>query len=321
MRGTQLESPRSRAWSTEDATGSRALEYWGHLVGSQFELEFETPVRDRFQARIVQTDLGPVTANFVQTERQIIRRTPARIAHSRRPLSVLLQLRSGQLRLRQVGREAIIGPGECTFMDGTEPYEFECLLPTSALALRFPQDWLQCWIPHPDRCAARVFAGSDWCGALCAALGSLRVDSCDQLALPRALVAEHILGLLALAVGPDHRISARPALLNKLVSTLRDRLHEPDLTPREVAAQRGVSTRSLHYAFSRAGTTFMKELIQLRLERAREMLRDDRHSELTVTEVAARCGFPDPGHFARRFRQRYAQAPLQFRNWLTATRR
>jgi len=32
-----------------------------------------------------------------------------------------------------------------------------------------------------------------------------------------------------------------------------------------------------------------------------------------VIEVAARCGFADPSHFARRFRRQLGVAPLAFR--------
>ena len=32
-----------------------------------------------------------------------------------------------------------------------------------------------------------------------------------------------------------------------------------------------------------------------------------------VVNVASRCGFTDPSHFARRFRQKYGHAPLQYR--------
>jgi transcriptional regulator GlxA family with amidase domain len=51
----------------------------------------------------------------------------------------------------------------------------------------------------------------------------------------------------------------------------------------------------------------------MRLERAQDLLSDANLSRLEIAEVADRCGFADPSHFARRFRQRFGQAPLQFR--------
>jgi AraC-like DNA-binding protein len=53
--------------------------------------------------------------------------------------------------------------------------------------------------------------------------------------------------------------------------------------------------------------------MRLRLERARQMLSDAHLFDLPVAEVAARCGFADPSHFARRFRRQFGHSPLQFR--------
>ena len=304
-----------RRWSTEEVEQRRALAYWVDTVCDRFlELDIDTPLHERFRARLVQADLGAVTANFLEAESQRIHRTRAKIAHSRYPVFFLLQLRAGQMRLQQMGREADIRRGECVLIDGTEPYEIDCPERTDALALRLPEDWLKGWLPYPERLAATRFAGGGWSSALCAALDSLDIDSCDHLALPGGTVAEQIAALLALAAGPDSPAARRPSLYEDLVSALRDRLHETDLTPLAVAADQRISVRSLHYAFARAGSTFAEQLMRLRLERARAILSDIRLAGLSVGEVAARCGFMDPSHFARRFRQQFGQAPAQFRN-------
>jgi AraC family transcriptional regulator, positive regulator of tynA and feaB len=140
------------------------------------------------------------------------------------------------------------------------------------------------------------------------------VDSCEELALSREAVAEQIAALLALAMGRDREAEAGATLFDDLVRTLRSRLQEADLSPLDVADQHRVSRRRLHYAFAAANTTFVEQLMRLRLERAREILSDARFADLPVTEVAARCGFMDPSHFARRFRQKFGQPPRQFRS-------
>ena len=311
----ELEARRVRRWSTEEVEQRRALAYWVDTVCDRFlELDIDTPLRERFRARLVQADLGVATANFLEAERQRVHRTRAKIAHSRYPVFFLLQLRAGQMRLQQMGREADIRRGECVVIDGTEPYEIDCPVPTSALALRLPEEWLKGWLPCPERLAAVRFAGGGWSSALGAALGSLDADSCNRLALPGSAVADQIAALLVLAAGPDSPAASRPSLYEDLVVTLRDRLHEPDLTPLAVAADHRISIRTLHYAFARAGSTFVEQLTWLRLERARTILSDVRLAGLSVGEVAARCGFTDQSHFARRFRQQFGHAPLQFRN-------
>jgi AraC family transcriptional activator of tynA and feaB len=313
--GVRFEAQPVRRWSTDEVDQRQALAYWVDTVcDCLLELDIDTPLREHFRARLAQTDLGAATASFLQAERQRVHRTRAKIAHSRYSIFFLLQLRAGQMRLQQLGREAFMRQGDCVLIDGTEPYEIDCPEPTSALALRLPEDWLKSWVPHPECLSARRFTGVGWSAALSAALGSLDVDSCHQLALPGGVVADQIAALLSLTAGSGSAANRRPSLYEDFVTSLRERLHEADLTPLAVAADHGVSIRSLHYAFARAGSTFVEQLMRLRLERACVILCDVRQSDLSVGEIAARCGFTDPSHFARRFRQRFGQAPLQFRH-------
>jgi len=126
--------------------------------------------------------------------------------------------------------------------------------------------------------------------------------------------AEHIAALLKLALGPEPPAPVGgPDLRARLSRTLRNTLSDPRLCPASVAAEHRISVRTLHYAFAAAGTTFVEELMQARLQRARELLADPRERALPVIEVAARCGFTDPSHFARRFRRRFGIPPLAFR--------
>lgn len=320
--GVRLKAPMSRHWSTSAVSQQQALAYWVDTVCDQFlELEIDTPVRSCFHACLDQVELGPATANFLEAETQLVRRTKAKIARMHSPMFMLMQLRVGSVRFKQQGREVRVGPGECVFIDGTEPYELECPHLTKAVALRLPGDWLRGWLAQPEQYAARLFTAGGWSSALCAAVASLEVDSCDQLALPRDAIADPIVTLLKMAIGPEREASPQqPLLFNRLLRTLQNRFHEPDLSPLHVAAEHGISARSVHYAFARTGTTFVERLMELRLKRGRDMLSDGHLFDLPVAEVAARCGFADPSHFARRFRKRFGQSPLEFRTAVTRAR-
>jgi AraC family transcriptional regulator, positive regulator of tynA and feaB len=312
-----LRPPSPRHWSTEHVEPRQALAYWVDMVCARFiEIDIDTPQRDRFRAHMDQVPLGPVAMHFVEAEAQTLRRTHARIASSREAACVLLQLRSGHVRLRQMGREAFVGPGECVLMDSTEPYVIECPGPTSALALRLPRPWLQYWVPDPAACATRTFSGKGWSAALCAALLSLGVESASRLALPAIRVAEQIVGLLALAADVNAQAARGTSRVDDLMRSLRDQLHEPKLTPDALAQQFNISKRYVHHLFAQAHTTFGEQLMRLRLERAQVILRDARCANLRIGEVAAQCGFTDPSHFARRFRLQFGQTPQDFRRTL-----
>ena len=62
-----------------------------------------------------------------------------------------------------------------------------------------------------------------------------------------------------------------------------------------------------------SGTSFVQELTARRLDRASDMLSDPRAGSLGVGEIAFRCGFLDPGYFARAFRKRFGATPSEWR--------
>ena len=50
-----------------------------------------------------------------------------------------------------------------------------------------------------------------------------------------------------------------------------------------------------------------------RLDRASNLLTDPRAAGLSLGEIAFRCGFLDPGYFARLFRKRFSVTPSRWR--------
>ena len=310
------ESAARQRWSTSDVESRNALAYWVDTICKSFlEIDIDSPQRHQFHGRLEQSALGPATLNLIEADPQIIRRTPARIAHSRYAGYFLLQLRAGQLRFQQYGRDARIEAGDCVLVDCNSPYRLECVQTTRSVAVRFPQDWLRNWVPAPENLACRPFRpGTGWSTTLCAALTSLDTTRAEELALPEGVVAEQIAALLALAAGPEaHASRGGEKLLSRVRRTIRDRCHESGLTPGAIAEAHGISKRYLHYLFAHTNSTFGDELMQMRLDCAQRLLSDIRFSALSVSEVAARSGFLEPSHFARRFRKAFGSGPMKFR--------
>lgn len=311
-----MEGSARQRWSTTDVESRHALAYWVDTVCKSFlEIDIDSPDRSRFQARLDQAEFGPATLYLIEADTQTVRRTPARIAHSRYAGYFLLRLCAGQLRFQQYGRESCIEAGDCVLVDCNAPYRLECLPTTRSAILRFPRDWLRNWLPAPENVAGRPLrSGAGWSAALSAALANLDTDSDQELALPAGVVAEQIAALLALAAGPQtNAAKGSEKLLHRIRRSIHERCQESGLTPGAIAQEHGISKRYLHHLFAQTSTTFGSELMRLRLEAAHRLLSDRRYTALTVSEVAARCGFLEPSHFARRFRKAFGLGPVEFR--------
>lgn len=87
---------------------------------------------------------------------------------------------------------------------------------------------------------------------------------------------------------------------------------DPGLSLQRVAAGAHLSPSHFSVVFGReTGETFKGYLTRVRMERARELLRT---TPLPVTEVARRCGYPDPHYFSSAFKRVCGVSPRDFRD-------
>jgi AraC family transcriptional regulator len=99
-------------------------------------------------------------------------------------------------------------------------------------------------------------------------------------------------------------------LLQRVIERMRDLSADLDL--RTLAAETGYSQRHFIRMFRAAtGQTPHRYLIQLRLDRAKEFLRQDRAS---LIDVASACGFSSHAHMTHVFRRMMGVTPSKFRN-------
>ena len=101
-----------------------------------------------------------------------------------------------------------------------------------------------------------------------------------------------------------------PATIRRAVGFLDDNAHRP-VELGEIAAAAGTSARALQYGFRRhLDTTPMDYLRRVRLDRAHRDLCDaDPTRGDTVSAIAARWGFANPGRFATAYRDVYRRSP------------
>jgi AraC-like DNA-binding protein len=320
--GMQVSLERGlESWSTQAADGN-PFRYWQDLICQQLlELQIETPQPSRFEASMLRRRLGAVSCNLISAQQQTAVRTHEAIRRTREPRFDLVHVREGNIALDHCGRRLDVYAGQCTLIDSSRTYSFATSETSSSLSVQIPQKWLRALISTPEEGVARVIThDTPWGNALLATLSALTPQSLASLAIPGEVVAEQIAGLLALAISkPDQAMTAaQQKLLPLLRETLNAMAYDESTSPQSVAAAHGISKRYLHTLFSAAGTTFSRELLEARLQRAERLLRDAQFSRLTVLEIAWRCGFADSSHFARRFKLKFGKSPREYRCGLTA---
>lgn len=118
----------------------------------------------------------------------------------------------------------------------------------------------------------------------------------------------------ALTLAPMRPAAAqRLAGLPRLLPVLEhlDRHFTESLRVDQLAAVAGLSQGQFHRCFKALTDTSPFEYAKrLRLQMAAALLRD---SDLTVAEIGARVGWPDPFHFSKMFKSTYAQSPTAYR--------
>lgn len=100
-------------------------------------------------------------------------------------------------------------------------------------------------------------------------------------------------------------------LVADLLAEIQAHMERP-LSLADLARRAGYSPQHLNRVFQRVlGTTPLKYLAVIRLERAADLLRQ---GGLTVAEIARRVGHHDPTYFSRQFSRHFAQSPSEYRN-------
>jgi len=78
----------------------------------------------------------------------------------------------------------------------------------------------------------------------------------------------------------------------------------------QLAGRYGISPRAVYQYFANNGVSLGEKIKHNRLRHARRMLCIAEAGE-TVTSIALRCGFNNPGHFAKEYRKVYGETPSE----------
>jgi len=130
---------------------------------------------------------------------------------------------------------------------------------------------------------------------------------------PDAVIAAYAYGVLLYRAHTDHHRRRHGGLPPPLTAAIEliEAGFAAELPSERIAEAAGWSVPHLHAAFKRhLEVTPHQYLIRRRLRAAREMLTTSGHP---IAVVAQDCGFGDPAHFSRAFRQAVGMTPSAYR--------
>ena len=225
---------------------------------------------------------------------------------------------SGVGLVRQLGHEAAVNPGEAVVLrPAVGPFTILRPAPNTMIGIRAPRRALALAAGRHDEAPQLVQGHTPALRLLTAYLAALRAGPAPAPELADAVV-EHLLQLIALSVRPRDPSpvtdrAVRAARLAALKADIARHFGDPALSVGAVAARHGISPRYVHKLFEDDGRTYSQFVLDVRLERAREELRDPRVATRTVSAIAGYVGFGDLSYFNRTFRRRYGMTPTEAR--------
>jgi AraC-like DNA-binding protein len=312
------------AWdhSIDHECSTDCVSSWTDRLGTYLtELHVESTTLGAHRGRIQHFQLGSLQLNCLSATSQRVLHSPAMVSRSSNDYLLLL-FEKEAARLWHYGLEMNVPEGSFVLLDNQQPFELLRENGGVTLAMRLEDAWLRHWLPHPNAAVAVPIVGEDgWGAPLAATLRNISKHGLADAILPRSVIADQLGAFLALMIGGQGQGVSRHQgeMLVRLKRCMQERLDELDLDPTIIANAFGISKRYLHGLFAQAGHTFGGLLIEMRLERAAEMLRDRRFNGYRAGDIAWTCGFANASHFARRFRAKYGVSPADYRKGLEQT--
>jgi AraC-like DNA-binding protein len=227
---------------------------------------------------------------------------------------------AGRRVVRQLGREAVAGPGEVVVSRSADVGACEVEANSRLVNIRVPVAAIGPAIADIDAVLVRPLPAA---GALSLLLGYVEpLQTSDALKRPetRRFAVGHVHDLVTLALGAtrDAAMQARSrgvraARLRAVKADIMANLGARGLSLAAVAMRHNISPSYVRKLFESEGTSFTDFVLSERLARARRLIADPRSAGRTIGDIALEAGFGDLSYFNRAFRRRFGDTPSGIR--------
>lgn len=315
-------------YSTESLRQKAKIAYWNDVVGDVFTGMETNPLDlNCFDGKVCSDKLGQLTFSKVSAQPAVINHARRHITHSTKHEFFLHLQARGDLTVQQNGKRALLCEGDFAICDCTYPYELYYEHPCETIVLAIPSEVLHTHIPQPEQLCGFFMSGKNGLSnTVSVMLKSLWRQTEQGLPLeygPR--ISSTLLDMIATAYSlaqgaTPPRSAVAGTRLVQIKQFIETNLHDPELTPRTIAAAFDISPRYLHMLFSREDESVSHYILRRRLEECARQMTDALWRGKTITEIAFHKGFNNSTHFARVFREQFGVSPREYRNLHIATR-
>jgi AraC family transcriptional regulator, positive regulator of tynA and feaB len=309
--------PRVGIWSTEQARPHERFAYWSEAIcRSMFNMSVEA-ASERFTARLTTRSAGAL--RLARSESSDYRITRSRRDVDTAPAdhwTIYLQM-DGRTIFEQDGDAIPLDRNDIALLDGRRPFRAAFSAGGRRAVAKLPRQMLDHRAPWLGRRPLhRIPAGAQFADLARDHLIALTAEDAPPDDGASLVLGDNLANLLALAGAGDilPRRMAPDLQLEAILAYCRQNLHDSELSPQRVAAQFGISLRTVHLRFELIDQTFRRWLLEQRLDACRAALRDARQRDANVSEIAYRWGFNDLSHFNKVFRARFNTTPRAWRN-------
>jgi AraC-like DNA-binding protein len=294
---------------------SSDCEKWIDALEHQFGMRCYADSTRSEGSQVESQVFGEVTVVDVSLLRQRLLATPSVNTVSHDGHVTLKLVTGGQMILSQNGDERMFSAGSMVLVDSAWSYEVRIedsarfaafKIQKKSLRDRGLQNSFSSFIvpnlDYPDVVTVRDLMlfiadqGDRSSSVLRARLGLQCLDLVGVIVIPK------------LAGLPPTK--SEEVLLLRAKAVIEKHIGNAGATLSDISNELKISNNYLGRIFRNNGVSAMQYVWRRRLEHAKFLLISQRH--LQIREIAYRCGFTNPNHFSRAFKQQYGLSPLQF---------
>jgi AraC-like DNA-binding protein len=323
-----MEKVAWEGFSTHSVTRVQRVQRWNDYGSETLcRLSVDPNDRDQFDASLERVECGPLGLVRMCSTAASARGGEGGVggwASVEQDALLVLVPERGKSLFEQERRTVELSPGDLLIRDLSKPWVHTCNDRLDFLMVKIPYSTLLPKVDDPARLLGTALPYHNPAVAMCTdvirgANRTLRGPLAAQLA---SALSELILDSVGLLYRSTSEAAAWRIDRQKKCSIRRDaknyiirHLDDPELSVEGIALAMGLSQRRLQRAFTQAGETPSRFILEQRLDLAARMLTSgQRHSgEVSVLHIAMSAGFNDASHFSRSFSRRFGVAPSKYR--------